>query len=412
VDQGQRPTEYKGTVDLAGLAALYSPRPVTAPPYVAIPKNPSWLQFKESSGQFSRGGSTILAGDDAHLLASDPGSASANVIAAIGRRLPALAPQAQPDMVQAMGDMSDDGLPPDLRFAKTEIASLGLPYHDAIGNHEITQGGNPENGNFAQVFGDTHYSYTDGGATVVVTDSAHGGLLASDPYQVPAGPQYPWLFQQLSGNTSPVLIVATHMPAYDPHPAANSEFSDRREAQMYMQLVASYQRSHPQVHVIMLYGHARGFAEQILDPEGQAVAPGQGIPQLTVADLGVPAYAPSGEGGFYNFALLHVTRDGGLQSTVEPVLSSISVSAPSATLTAGTSETLTATGTNVGGDNEPAVTLPIADPASHLWSSSDEKVASVDADSGAVTAHHPGTVTISVTSGGVVGSAELTITGT
>jgi hypothetical protein len=402
-------TEYKATVNIADLQALYSPRPVATAPYVAVPKNPSWLQYEESSSDFASAGNTILTGDDAHLLADDPGSASANVIAAIAKRLPALAHQAQPDMVQAMGDMSDDGLLPDLQYAKSEIASLGVTYHDAVGNHEITQGANAENADFTQVYGDTHYAYTDGPANVIVTDSAHGGLLASDAYQVPAvASQYPWLVQQLSDNTSPVVVVATHEPAYDPHAAANSQFSDRWEAQMYMQLIWRYQQTHPKAHVVMLYGHARGFAEQILNPEGQPVGPGQGIPQLTVADLGMPAYAPADQGGFYHFALLHATARGDLQFTVEPVLASISITTPAA-LTVGDKETLTATGMTVGGDNNPAITMPIADPASHAWSSSDAKVASVDTDSGVVTAHRPGTATISVTSGGVTASATVTV---
>jgi hypothetical protein len=146
----------------------------------------------------------------------------------------------------------------------------------------------------------------------------------------------------------------------------------------------------------MLYGHAREFAEQILNPEGQAVGPGQGIPQLTV-------------GGFYHFALLHATASGDLQFTVEPVLASISIATPT-TLTAGKTETLTATGTTVVGDNNPAIPMPIADPASHAWSSGDAKVASVD--SGVVTAHHAGTATISVTSGGIIASVTVTVRGT
>jgi uncharacterized protein YjdB len=72
---------------------------------------------------------------------------------------------------------------------------------------------------------------------------------------------------------------------------------------------------------------------------------------------------------------------------------------------------VTATGTNVGGDNEPTLTLPIADPASHVWSSSSPGVASVNAVTGVVTAHRPGHVTISVTSGGVTASTPLTATG-
>jgi hypothetical protein len=139
-------------------------------------------------------------------------------------------------------DARGDGLLPDLEYARSEIASLGVTYHDAVGNHEITQGADAENVNFTRVFGDTHYAYTDGAANVIVTDSAHGGLLASDAYQVPAEAQYPWLVKQLSDNTSPVVIVATHEPAYDPHAAANSEFSDRWEAQMYLRLVYAISR--------------------------------------------------------------------------------------------------------------------------------------------------------------------------
>jgi hypothetical protein len=305
--------------------------------------------------------------------------------------------------------MSGDGLLPDLEFAKTEMASLGVPYHDAVGGQEISQGTDPEDGNFAETFGDTHYEYTDGAANLIVTDSARGGLTESDPYQVPDDEQWTWLASQLTANTSPLVVLATSEPAYDPDRAGTGEFSDRWEAQMYVQLSLNYQRTHPWAHVADLYADAPGFAEQVLDPEGQEVAPGQGIPQLTVADLGVTASAPADEGGFYNFGLLHATPDGDLQFTIEPVLSSISVTAPSATLAAGATETVTATGTNVGGDDEPALTLPIADPASHVWSSSDPKVASVDPGTGVVTARHAGTVTISVESGGVTGSVTLAV---
>ena len=404
-------TAYTGTIKVADLEALYSPRPVTTSPYVAIPDNPSWLQFKESSDDFSSAGSTILTGDDAQLLASDPGSAAANVIAAIGKRLPALAPQAQPDVVQALGNMSGDGLLPDLDYAKSELASLGVSYHDAVGNDEITQGANPENGNFAAAFGDTHYDYTEGAANVIVTDSSNGGLTESDPYQAPDEEQWTWLAQQLTANTSKVVLLATNTPAYDPQDSAKTEFADRWEAQMYVQLAENYQRTHPWAHVLDLYGDARGFAEQVLNADGESACPGQGIPQLTVADLGVTADAPSDEGGFYNFGLLHVTGNGDVQFSVEPVLSSISVAAPETTLAAGATETVTATGTNVGGDNEPALTLPIADPASHVWSSSDPRVASVNATTGVVTAHHAGTTTISVTSGGISAAVTLTVNG-
>jgi uncharacterized protein YjdB len=54
--------------------------------------------------------------------------------------------------------------------------------------------------------------------------------------------------------------------------------------------------------------------------------------------------------------------------------------------------------------------VPIADPASHVWSTSDPDVATVDAATGEVWAHGPGTVEISVKSGGHTGSITLTVT--
>jgi exopolysaccharide biosynthesis protein len=399
-----------GSLSVSGLEALYSPRPLPAPHYTALPENPKWLTYTEDAGTFGAGGRTLLLGDDAHLLASDPGSASSNVMDAVKDRIPALSSRARPDEALMLGDMPDDGKLADLQFTKSKIDALGLPDHDVVGNHEITQGADPETGNYAQVFGDTHFAWTAGPAQVIVTDSAHGGLLASDAYQSPAGAQYPWLVDELTKTTARAVLVVTHMPAYDPHAAANSQFADRWEARMYLRLVQKYQQTHPDKHVVMVYGHARGFAEQLLDPTGRSVsAAGGGIPQFTFADLGMPAYAPSDEGGFYNFGLLHVTPGGGIRFSVEPVLSSIDVTVPHATPAPGDTVTPAATGTQVGGDNLPAITMPIADPASHEWTSSDPEVATVDPVTGAVTALRPGTVTISVTSGGVTGSVVLTV---
>ncbi|HEX4724366.1 MAG TPA: phosphodiester glycosidase family protein [Pseudonocardiaceae bacterium] len=399
-------TTVSGTLDVGGLQALYSPRPVVTPPYVAVPNNPNWLQYKESTTSFSPAGTTVLTGDDAHLLAGDPASASGNVFKAIAAR--GLSPAA----AQFLGDMSDDGLPADLAYARSTMASLGVPFRDAVGNHEISQGALPENGNFTADFGATHYAYQVGGAQWIVTDSAHGGLLSSDQFGVPVEAQYPWLVAQLSAATSPAVVVVTHMPAYDPHPVADSQFTDRWEARMYVRLIQRYQQTHPGRHVIMLYGHARGFAEQVLDPLGQPTdAAHGGIPQLTVADLGMPAYAPADQGGFCNFALLHVTPSGDVQFTVEPVLSAITIAAPQASLGVGAHEPLAATGTAVGGDNLPVLSVPIADPASHVWSTSDPRVAAVDARTGTLTARHPGTAVVSVTSGGITATTTITVTG-
>ncbi|MFF7214396.1 phosphodiester glycosidase family protein [Streptomyces sp. NPDC008238] len=403
-------TAYSGSLNVAGLQALYSPRPVTVPEYHAIPDNPKWLSFEEDSADFAKRGTTILTGDDAHLLASDPGSVSSNVMDSIARRLPTLTPQARPDSAQFLGDMPDDGKPADLQYAKSKIDALGIPGRDIVGNHEITQGADAENGNYSDTFGETHYAYNQGAARLIVTDNSHGSLQSSDPFQNPEGVQYPWLVQQLTEATAKDVLVITHMPAYDPHPAANSQFTDRWEARMYLRLVQRYQETHPKQHVIMMYGHARGFAEQILDPEGRSVSTEDGgIPQFTFADLGMPAYAPADQGGIYHFGLVRIGDDGDLQYTVEPALASIDVTGPKDPIARGDRVTLTATGDQIAGDNIAPLTIPIADPASHVWTSSNTKVASVDPSTGALTAHRSGTATITVTSGGVTGTAQVTV---
>ncbi|MFJ4467085.1 phosphodiester glycosidase family protein [Streptomyces sp. NPDC089424] len=403
-------TAYSGSLNVAGLQALYSPRPVTVPEYRAIPDNPKWLSFEEDSADFAKKGTTLLAGDDAHLLASDPGSVSSNVMDSLAKRLPTLSPQARPDAAQFLGDMSDDGKLVDLQYAKSKMDALGIPERDIVGNHEITQGADAENGNYSDTFGDTHYAYTQGAARMIVTDNSHGSLQSSDPFQDPVGAQYPWLVKQLTDTTAKDVLVITHMPAYDPHPAANSQFTDRWEARMYMRLVQRYQETHPKQHVIMMYGHARGFAEQILDPEGRSTTVEQGgIPQFTFADLGMPAYAPADQGGFYHFGLVRIGDDGELQYSVEPALASIGVKGPEDPIAKGDRITLTATGDMIAGDNIAPLTIPIADPASHVWSSSNPKVASVDPATGHLTAHRAGTVTVSVTSGGITGSAQVVV---
>jgi hypothetical protein len=401
--------DLTGDVYVADLEALYSPRPPVTPTYTAIPQNPKWLQFAASPAQFAPGGVTIADWDDSHLQAADHDTTGSVVTNDINSAIKALPPNAAPNMIQVNGDLTDDGTIADLQYGYQELQTFGLPFHDAVGNHEIGQGAEPEDEYWTTLFGDTHYTYTDGAAEVIETDSANGGLLASDPYQVPMQEQYTWLVSELdASSTSKDVILLTHMPAYDPHPIANSQFSDRYEAQMYEQIAEDYQRSHPWQHVILLFGHARGLAEQVLDPDG-APDP-NGLPNFTVADAGVAAYAPVDQGGFYNYALFHILPDGTVQFAFQPVLDSIAVTAPQPTLAIGAREQLTATGTTPTGDDLAALQVPIADPASHLWSSSDSRVATVDPQTGQLVARSPGTATISVLSGGVTGTVTVKVT--
>ena len=397
-----------GDVHLADLQAVYSPRPPVPPTYTAVPKNPSWLSFTDV-GSFKPGGASIAAFDDAHTTAAGTTATGTVAMKAMPGLLANLPAAAKPSIVQALGDMSDDGQLPDLTNLKSLLDGLGVPYHDAVGNHEITQGATPENANFASVFGATHYAYDQGAARVIVTDSGHIGITASDPYQNvdTDQSQYLWLAQQLTQNTQKVAIVTTHVPAYDPHPRADSQFSDRYEAQMYERLVQRYQQTHPAVHVLMLFGHARGWAEDVRLPDGTESP--DGIPNFVVADLGAPPYAPEDQGGFYNYGLFNVLPDGTVQFAVQPLLASIAVTAPTAQLARGATEQLTAVGTSLTGTDAPALRVPITDPVSRHWTSSDPRIASVDPAGGVVTAHCAGSVTVTLTAGGISGTASITV---
>jgi hypothetical protein len=398
--------QLSGDVYVADLQALYSPRPPSTPPYTAIPANPGWLRYAGSPAQFSPGGVTIADLGDAQVNGDNAATGSV-VTAAIAQSLGALPAVAAPNVVQANGDIAGGGTLAGLQYGQQALAGLGLPYHEAVGSAETAQGKDAENQNWTSVFGPTHYSYTDGAAEVIVTDSAHGGLLASDADQSPAAEQYAWLAAQLTASTSKVVAVVTAVPPYDPHPAGLSQFTDRYEAQMYETLLARYRASHPGVHVVLLDGSAAGFAEQVLDPLGTPAR--GGLPNLTVAGAGAAPAAPADQGGFYNYALLHVLPDGTVQFAVQPVLSSVVVTAPEPTLAVGAAEQLSATGTTPAGDDRAALDVPVADPASHVWSSSDPRVASVDARTGRVTARSPGTATITVLCGGRTASTVITV---
>jgi hypothetical protein len=395
-----------GDVYVADLQALYSPRPPSTPPYTAIPANPGWLRYTGSPAQFTPGGVTIADLGDAQITLDNAATGSV-VTAQASQAIGALPAVAAPNVVQVNGDIAGGGTLADLQDGQQALAGFGLPYHDAVGSVETAQGKDAENQNWTSVFGPTHYSYTDGAADVIVTDSAHGGLLASDADQVPAAEQYAWLAAQLTASTSKVVVVVTSEPPYDPHPAGVSQFTDRYEAQMYETLLADYRDSHPGVHVILLDGSAAGFAEQVLGPLGQPDR--GGLPNFTVAGAGAAPAAPADQGGFYSYALLHVLPDGSVQFAVQPVLSAIAVIAPQPSLPVGAAEQLSATGTTPAGDDRPALEVPVADPASHLWSSSDPRVAAVDPQTGRVVARSPGTATITVLAGGVTAAAVITV---
>jgi hypothetical protein len=170
---------------------------------------------------------------------------------------------------------------------------------------------------------------------------------------------------------------------------------------------------HPDKHVVLMYGHSRGFADQLIDPQGNPADAKTGIPQFTIADIGMPPYVAANRGGFFHFALFHVNSNGSVQYAVVPMLRSVTIEQGTAgadTLAAGQHKQYTATAVNSSrSDIISTPTMPVADPMSHVWSSSDRRVAAIDPVTGAVTAVKAGTTTISVSTGGITSSVKLTV---
>jgi exopolysaccharide biosynthesis protein len=426
----------EGTFTFAGMRVGYAVgNPTQTATYTPInPDNPSWLSYTQDPADFRPGGQTFILGDDGHLVAANPGSTSATNIAdmvkrtkgesyqtASGQAVAPLPKHARPDVAVSLGDISDTGKPEDLAFAKSQWEQFNVPLYDVVGNHESSQGVFPEKTNFFDAFQqNTHFSFTRGAATFIGLDNSSGSIVGSDPNQQPTEAQYPWFVQQLSAATTPVVFVGVHMPAYDPSPSKTSQFSNRWEAQQFLQIIQDYRLSHPHKHVVVMYGHSRGFADQLTDPQGNPADARTGIPQFTIADIGTPPYVAADRGGFFHFALFHVNKDGTVQYTVEPMLQSMTIDQGTAgadaaaprtdTLVAGQVKQYTATAVNTSGsDISNPPTMPVADPLSHVWASSDKKVATIDPVTGSVTAVAAGTTTISVTTGGITSSLELSV---
>ncbi|HEX4203098.1 MAG TPA: phosphodiester glycosidase family protein, partial [Ktedonobacteraceae bacterium] len=165
-------TNMSGDIYISDFQALYSPRAPKPYVYHPLPNNPSWLQYVENPSDFSKAGTTIASLDDSHVHADDPNSTGSVALKLVGQQLKQLPIQAQPKMVQTQGDMSDTGTTTNLQYMKTLLDGFGVPYHEAVGNHEITQGADPENKNFTSIFGPTHYAYSNGQANFIVADSS------------------------------------------------------------------------------------------------------------------------------------------------------------------------------------------------------------------------------------------------
>jgi hypothetical protein len=414
----------------AGIVGLYPPEAAlataagTAAAWSA-PALPPWLSLVTDPSAIRAGGRTLLVGGEADLASGATDGAGAAVLAAVGTRLATLPAAARPQSAQILGDLAASGSTADLATARQALTDLGLPGRDLVGPQEVTQPPGADPLGFFHTFGYTHYAYSlngapahgaaGGGARVIATDSSRGGLLASDPTQYPGAEQYTWLVGQLDAAAAAgqrTVILATNLPAYSPIGDAAGQFTDRWEAQMYVRLAQRYRATHPGARVLLLSAQAHRFAVQVLDPQGRPASASVGIPQLTLGDLGVRPAVAAIAGGAPHIGLLHVDAQG-VQLDVEPVLSAVTPLLPagvSTALVSGQVVTLSAHALTVGGVGAPAQTIAIGGPFAHLWTSSAPGVVAVDPVTGIATAEQPGSAAITVTSGGVSGVLDLTVT--
>lgn len=333
---------------------------------------------------------------------------------------------AEPDFIVVNGDFVDNNSPADFALAREILAAnvpAGLPVYWTPGNHESGATATGTLDDFLASGGKANQVFDHKGTRFILLNTTLGGLRASDWSQVPR------LQEDLAAAAKDTSVksvaVVFHHPLHDPSGAGASQFSDQLEADLVEKWLAGWRESSGKP-VALFTGHAHTAAAGRAD----------GVLEVTTPPVGKTPYSSPDQGGFFGWDLVGVdprpgeveaglpsprTRDWMVART-NPLIDAISLSAP-ATLAAGATAEVSATGTTTGSD----LALPLKYPASVTWSgdeslavveSADEVkkasrphgvVAVLDVSTATLTAVRPGSVTVTVASGGRTASATVAV---
>ncbi|MGC0418184.1 phosphodiester glycosidase family protein [Embleya sp. AB8] len=393
--------QYTGQLTLGDLR-------VQVPPDVVLPKQP---YVKDpvilTNGTVDNKPLRVAVMSDAQFVGRDPNSDRVQDARRTLREVAA----AKPELMIITGDFVDEAAPEDFALARKlldefdQYTGHGIPWHYVPGNHEVMGPGNIAN--FKAAFGETATVFDHKGTRFVTVDSSMGTLRGGGFDQIAA------LRKALDGaakdpNISGLLLF-DHHPTNDPLPDKGSQLGDRKEARMVEDWLGGF-RATAGKSAAMVSGHVGAFHAASVD----------GVPYLINGNSSKGPAAEPDRGGFTGWTMLGIDPAKGrvtdpyavpaddaawLRAEIKPHAESVGLKAP-ATLGVLSSQPVTTTMTQDGRS------VPVAWPVTAQWGGHGVHigpaagaprgaVAAYDPAAGTLTGLRPGTVTLTVTVGGV-----------
>ncbi|MFJ8787576.1 phosphodiester glycosidase family protein [Streptomyces sp. NPDC102462] len=333
----------------------------------------------------------------------------------------------KPDFILINGDFVDNNGAADFdlagRLLKDHVPD-GLPVHWTPGNHEAGLSATGGLDAFLTATGRPNKQVFDHkGARFILLDSHTGDMRTSDWEQVPLLKAE--LARAAEDRSVTGVVVSFHHPLHDPSGAESSQLSDQLQAGLLKRWLADFRETSGKP-IALFTGHAHTAS----------VTRADGVLEVTTPAVGKTPYSSPDQGGFFGWMNVGVdprpariragrpspeTRDW-LQAESRPLIDEIALSAPGQ-IQVGSRAAVSAT----AGTSEFGLTFPLRFPASVTWgggfglvvarSASEVRTATrgprtravLDLTSGTLLAVRPGTVTVTVTSGGLTDSATVDI---
>lgn len=334
----------------------------------------------------------------------------------------------KPDFVLINGDFVDNNNPADFDLAKKLLSDhvpSGLPVYWSPGNHEAGLSATGGLDTFLTATGRPNKQVFDHkGTRFILLDSHTGDMRTSDWAQVPLLKSE--LDKATKDRSVTSVVVSFHHPLHDPSGAGASQLADQLEAGLFKKWLADFRETAGKP-IALFTGHAHTAS----------VTRADGVLDVTTPAVGKTPYSSPDQGGFFGWMNVGVdprparikagqpspeTRDW-LRAETRPLIDGITLTAP-AQVRVGSTVSVSATGAT----SEFGLTFPLRYPASVTWGGgpglvvagsasqiqkakrSPHTQAVLDLTSARLIAVRSGTVTITVTSGGLTDSATVRLT--
>lgn len=393
-----------GQLDFDGLTAQVGQQPDATEP----PQPDPYVVERVAGGRW-----TFAVLSDLHV------SAAAGLNSFSGRQAVTALDQAvasRPDFLLINGDFVDNNTPADFDLANGLLRDHvpgDLPIYWTPGNHEAGLSATGGLDAFRTATGRPNRQFFDHkGVRFLLLDSHTGDMRTSDWDQVPL--LRAELDRAAADRSVTGVVVSFHHPLQDPSGAGASQLSDQLEAALFERWLADFRESSGKP-IALFTGHAHTAAVNRAD----------GVLEVTTPAVGKTPYSSPDQGGFFGWMNVSVDPRPGrvragapspetrewLQAESRPLIDGIEMVAPE-TVAVGASAAVSATGIT----SEFGLRFPLRFPASVTWSgdaglavSADvrtvrrnpETLAVLDPSTGTLTAVRPGTVTVTVASGGL-----------